>query len=259
MGEAVVVAPWGKRATVVAYRKSDGKVLWYTRNHDGIEQGCYVSPIPMSLDGQQTIVVRGEFGHVIGVDASSGEQLWSYPEYKCELHVPSPTILGNGRVLLSGGHKLAAVMLSVEREGDTFRVEEVWKKKCVDNKIAQALVYNGYIYTNSNVDGGVLRYVTLDGEVVWETGRNPGFEMGNIIIADGLIFIVNGQTGELVMAEASPGGYKELGRAQILKGPQAWGPIAYGHGKLVLPDQTSLVCLDLRAHAEQSRTPGEVR
>ena len=105
----------------------------------------------------------------------------------------------------------------------------------------------------------VVPNVTLDGVVKWETRSSAGFDMGNILIADGLIFIVNGSRGQLVMAEASPEGYEELGRAQILKGPQVWAPIAYGHGKLVLRDQTSLVCLDLMEHAKVGRTPAEVR
>ncbi len=248
--DAIIVAPWGKKAALVAYRKRDGEVMWHTPNHDGIEQGSYVSPVRMALDGQQMIVVSGEFGHVIGADATTGEHLWSYAEYKCELHVPSPTILANQRVLLSGGYQVGAVMLTIQREGDRFIAKEVWKKKCMDNKIAQAHIYNGYIYTNSNLDGGGLRCVTTDGEQVWETGRDPSFEMGNMLIVDGLIFILNGQTGELVMAEANPEGYKELGRAQILDGPKAWAPLAYSDGKLVIRDQKSLVCLDLREGAK---------
>ena len=81
----------------------------------------------------------------------------------------------------------------------------------------------------------------------WETGNRPGFDMGYVLLADGLIFIVNGANGELVMAEATPDGYHELGRAPVLSGKEVWGPLAYSDGKLVLRDQTTLVCLDLKA------------
>ena len=92
--------------------------------------------------------------------------------------------------------------------------------------------------------------VTLDGVVKWETRDDPGFDMGDMLIVDGLIFIVNGSNGQLVMAEASPEGYKELARAPVLAGNRVGAPMAYSNGKLVLRYQKSLVCVDLKASAK---------
>ena len=49
--------------------------------------------------------------------------------------------------------------------------------------------------------------------------------------------------GELVMAEANPAGYKELGRAQLLDAPDVWGPLALSDGRLVLRDQKQMKCV----------------
>ena len=54
---------------------------------------------------------------------------------------------------------------------------------------------------------------------------------------------MNGDTGELVMAEASPDGYKELGRARVLGGREIWGPLALSDGMLVLRDQSQMKCV----------------
>jgi hypothetical protein len=116
------------------------------------------------------------------------------------------------------------------------------------SKCAQALLYDGYLYGNSSDVGGGLRCVTPDGQVKWDSKDNQRtFNLGNLIIADGLIFIMQGQTGELVMAEASPDGYKELGHAQFLTAGEDWAPLAFKDGRLVLRDQHNLVCLDLTA------------
>ena len=64
-----------------------------------------------------------------------------------------------------------------------------------------------------------------------------------MIIADGVILIVNDETGELVMAEASPNGYKELARAKVLDGREIWAPLALSDGHLVLRDQSHMKCL----------------
>jgi hypothetical protein len=117
------------------------------------------------------------------------------------------------------------------------------------SKCAQALLYHGFLYGNSSDVGGGLRCITLDGAVRWDS-RSSGrtFDLGNLIIADGLIYIMNGKTGELVMAEASPNGYKELGHAQFLTEGEDWAPMAFKDGKLLLRDyQHSLVCLDVSA------------
>ena len=115
------------------------------------------------------------------------------------------------------------------------------------SKCAQALFYNGYIYGNSSDVGGGLRCITLDGQVKWDS--KVGFDLGNLIIADGLIYVIQGGSGELCMAEASPDGYKELGRAPMLAPPEPWAPLAFKDGKLVVRDKHNIHCLDVTAAA----------
>ena len=249
MGNWVIVAPWGKKAALVAYAKDSGEVIWATANADGIDQD-YQSPVPMELGGRQTIVAIGKKGYTLGVDARTGRPLWKYNDYACNIHIPSPTILSDGRILLTGGYGAGGAMFQVERQGNRYVTRTLWKNKSMGSKIPQALVHDGYVYGNSSDTRGGLRCITPEGEVKWETGNRPGFDMGYLILIDGFIFIVNGANGELVMAEATPDGYRELGRAPVLSGKQVWGPLAYSDGKLVLRDQTTLVCLDLKASAE---------
>jgi outer membrane protein assembly factor BamB len=47
------------------------------------------------------------------------------------------------------------------------------------------------------------------------------------------------------MAEASPAGYRELARARVLSGHDAWAPMAFADGRLIVRDLTEMVCLDL--------------
>ncbi len=49
------------------------------------------------------------------------------------------------------------------------------------------------------------------------------------------------------MAEATPDGYRQLGRAPLLSPPEPWGPMAYKDGKLLVRDAQMLYCLDLTA------------
>ncbi len=90
--------------------------------------------------------------------------------------------------------------------------------------------------------------MTLGGELTWEQDSVPGFEMGGMILINELIINQDGKTGDLVLIEPSPEGYKELGRVSPFPSEksQAWAPLAFSQGRLVVRDMTKMVCLDLR-------------
>jgi len=87
----------------------------------------------------------------------------------------------------------------------------------------------------------------MEGEVVWEKRSAPSFEMGGMIMVDGLILNQNGKNGDIHLIEPSPEGYKELGKASFFSSDktQAWAPLAFSQGKLIIRDMEKMVCLDL--------------
>ncbi len=69
-----------------------------------------------------------------------------------------------------------------------------------------------------------------------------------MIIAGGLLLILDGKIGELAMIDPNPNAYKELARAKVFDDEKGtmWGPMAFSEGKLILRSQTEMKCLDLR-------------
>ena len=67
------------------------------------------------------------------------------------------------------------------------------------------------------------------------------------MIAQGMIYVMN-DDGKLTLAEATTAGYKPLAQAQVLEGPDAWGPLALADGRLIVRDVHKMVCLDVAAH-----------
>ena len=257
-GDWVIVMPWGSKAVLVAYEKATGKVAWATPRLNSEEEG-YESPVPMKFDGRDMILALGSQGCLIGVDARTGEQLFErlvYPQNKAWENIPSPLPIGDGRIFFTCGSGHGSVMLKLERltaeeerapenRGRQYKVTQLWANKNLGSKCGQALLHNGYIYGNSFDVGGGLRCINLDGQIKWDSKVN--FDLGNLIIADGLIYIIQGDDGNLCMAEASPAGYKELGRAQVLAPPHPWAPPAFKDGKLVIRDMHNIYCLDVTA------------
>ena len=66
---------------------------------------------------------------------------------------------------------------------------------------------------------------------------------GNLIRARDKLIILT-EDGELVVAQASPGGFRALHRQQVLGG-EARAHFALAHGRLYARDQRRLVCLEL--------------
>ena len=103
--------------------------------------------------------------------------------------------------------------------------------------------------TNNRHDGLVC--MSMDGELMWKTGREPGFNKGSMILADGLIFATDGDNA-LYLIEPAPSGFKPLASAEVLEivavdepryGNQNWAPIALADGKLLIRDQSQIVCI----------------
>jgi len=242
----VILSPWGTKAALVAYNKADGKLLWQTRNLTGTAQD-YGSPVLMKLNGKTMIVASGKGSHTIGVDPKTGKELWAYSGYKCSIQIASPVVLEDGRVLLTGGYGAGSAMIKVEAHDNGYTVKELWKTKTFGSTISQAVIHYNHIYLNKGFKQAVhgMACATLEGQLKWETGKNPSFDMGSIFMADGIIYAVDGANGDLAIIEPTPNGYKELARARVLGGSKVWAPMALSGTRLVLRDHKELVCIEV--------------
>src|SRR5262249_51922273 len=83
------------------------------------------------------------------------------------------------------------------------------------------------------------------GEVCWEEGAK-GFKKGQLLLAEGHL-LIQGEDGELALAEATPEKYREKARCRPFTARRtAWAPPALADGLLLLRDAEEIVCLDLR-------------
>jgi hypothetical protein len=80
------------------------------------------------------------------------------------------------------------------------------------------------------------------GQVRWS---EPGLGIGTLMIADGRLILL-GDAGDLVVAEATPEGYKPISRAKVLK-QRCWTMPVLARGRIYCRDEKGhLVCLDVR-------------
>jgi outer membrane protein assembly factor BamB len=257
--DMVIVAPQGTKAGVVAFRKATGETVWQSAPVSSAMS--YASPLLTTLGGvDQVVILSGKAPKgttVTGVDATTGDTLWQYNGgWQCSIPITSPVFIGDGRIFITGEYGAGSAMIRVAKEGDAWKVDELYLTKVCGAQLQQPLLYEGYLYMNSNGnkrrDG--FACIDLDGNLKWKTDRNPNFERGPMIMASGLIYAMNGRTGDLALIEPSPEKFNLLCQAKVFDtepnrkgGKQAWGPMALVDGKLLLRDQNTLKCLDVSA------------
>ena len=271
-GDLLVVASQAPEAGVVAYNKKTGEVVWQTPRLDG--DATYVSPKVIQIDGEDHIVFITSstdrylnpgaalvMGTVSGIDPRTGKVLWQYTNWNCNISVPCAVDAGNNKVLIVGGYALGATMIQINKSGDgTWETTELFSTDAFGDQTKPPLFHNGYFYamyrTNSKREGLVC--MNMDGEIMWKTGRNPNFDRGSMILADGLILATDGlQT--LYLIEPDPKEFKPVSKANVLReggvstsgmesmggGTQNWAPIALANGKLLIRDQSRLFCVQV--------------
>jgi outer membrane protein assembly factor BamB len=197
-------------------------------------------------------------GKVVGIDPGSGDILWENTDWVCGIPIPSAFDAGENRILVLGGYDLGALMIKVEKGADgSYGTNVLIKTEEFGDQTKPPILYKGYFYaqygTNNKRDG--LSCMSMDGEIMWKTKRDPDFNKGSMILADGLILATDGAK-TLYLIEPDPSGFKPLASAEILAeadtggdqqaarfGTQNWAPIALADGRLLIRDQRRMLCL----------------
>ncbi|MHC4207047.1 MAG: outer membrane protein assembly factor BamB family protein [Planctomycetota bacterium] len=248
-GDSVIVASQTSKVGVVAYDKLTGQVKWAS---PALPSGVgYVSPTIVKIAGDDHLVMitagarDGSGGEVLGMDPETGDRLWIYENWSCRIPIPNVTDIGDGRLFITGGYEAGSAMIKVAGSGDSHEVTELYKTDDFGTHCHPAVLYESHLYahctTNTRRDGMVC--MDLDGKVKWKTGRSPVFDKGGFLLADGLIFSVDGKKGILYLVEPDPAGYKELASAKLLDTNECWGPLALVDGKLLIRDQKQMRCV----------------
>ena len=238
-----IIAPGGTDTLMMAVELSTGDIVWKTPNPDGWNM-THSSIIPMDFAGHRMYIYCAS-GGVVGVAAEDGSVLWKTTDWRISIAtVPSPVLVGEGRIFICGGYNSGSIMLQLKEQKGGIAVETVYrlKPKIFGSDQQTPVFYKGNIY-------GVrpdkqLVCLSLEGKILWASGSNHRFGLGPYMIADGMIFLMD-DSGTLTLAEAVPTGYKQLAQAKVLEGHDSWGPMSLTDGRLIVRDLTRMICLNV--------------
>lgn len=272
-GERLICLAGGDGSVVVALNKDTGQEIWKNLSSRSIG---YCPPTMIEFGGtRQLIVWDPEAVH--SLDPVTGKERWSVPfDVKAELSVPQPRLSGDRLFITSFYNGSFMLKLDRDRPGAT----KVWKSKSNSempdktdtlHSIMPTPVFRGeHIY--GVCSHGEFRCLdAATGKRIWTSmeptrarinGKmspndpRPSTSMERwsnaFIVEQGNRFVLFNEHGDLVFAELSPSGYKEIDRMKIIEpdDPQpgrkvVWSHPAFAHRNVYVRNNREIVSVSL--------------
>lgn len=259
----VIVHIGGRDATLMAFDKTSGKEVWRALR----DRAQYSAPIVIQQAGQP-VVVCWTGDSVAGLDPATGKVHWRHEFTPSHMPIGIATPVVQGDRLFVTSFYDGSLMLRLNQ--DKLAVEKIWRRVGLSEKDTDALhsiistpVFLGdYIY---GVDSyGELRCLAADtGERVWEDqSATPRARWSTIhFVQHGDKFWMFNERGELMIANLTPQGFREISRAKLIEPtreqlPQrngvCWSHPAFAYGHVFARNDNELVCASLLT-ADQQR------
>ena len=236
-GEKVIVTPGGRNAGMVALDKTTGKTIWTSKELS--DEAGYASPIVADVQGVRTVMTLTSSAGV-GVRVSDGKLMWRnrsasngtanaatpvFCQQQCVLHLELRHWRRAAVADRAGRRRACAGGVLHARHAEPSRRRDARDGTCTDSTI------------RSCPPGHAT------GKTLW---RNRSVGKGALTYADGLFYILS-EDNVMGLAEATPTGYKELGRFKVSdQGFPSWAHPVVSGGRLYVRNQGTIATYDVR-------------
>jgi outer membrane protein assembly factor BamB len=207
-GKLVILAT-GSRG--LAIDKHSGKIAW----GDDERAGACASAAPITHEGKPAFAMLAmdgsrDFCTIVGVEAATGRELFRSSPWKEKWGAACSDLVIDGRqifITTAQEHRKSARF--------TFAgaaLKQDWSSNKLTSYTGNCILMDGHLY-GVNTLGQLLCLDWKTGQVKWS---QRGFgNHGNLIAADGKLFVQCSKSGELVVVDASPAAYKERRRFRV--------------------------------------------
>lgn len=241
-GERVICTPGGPQGTLLALHKTNGAVLW--RSKEFTDDAAYASVLRATLAGVPQYVQLTD-ASVAGVAVDTGRLLWRAERRGRTAVIPTP-IAFDDCVYVTSAYGVGCNLFKVSSASPTLRVEPVYANKEMANHHGGVVRIGDYLYGYSDGKGWTCQEFKT-GRAVWQERRRLG--KGSLTAADGRLYLrAESGAGTVVLLEATPDGWNEKGRFDPPDRSEqnSWPHPVIANGHLYLRDQDVLLCYDVR-------------
>ena len=199
----------------------------------------YASPVVIEAGGQRQIVGMTQ-GSIVGIEAKSGNELWSIP-FPDEWHENIATPLWTGSLLIISGTRQGTHAYTLTQAGGKWQATESWKNPDVAMYMSSPVFGDGLIYGHSSKKKG--QFVAMDaktGAVRWATEGREGEHASLLLTPQHVIFLTNG--ADLIVAKRGAPAFAVEHRYEVAEAATWAMPVLLGSNILVR-DATGLMLL----------------
>ena len=253
--DEVILAPGGK-ALMIGVDCTSGKVKWKTPNPDSLRMS-HSSIIPMIIHGKRMYVYNA-VGGVCGVSAEKndiGTLMWKTTEWSPATTAASPLFLGNNEIAVFGSYGAggARIVINTTGSGYTATVREQHK---ATNGLASdqqtPIIIGNNIWSVLPENAGALKkqlvcYNKTDLlTAVWSSGKENRFGrgLGPYIVSGDKLYLLD-DDGKLYFYRIQDNKVTLIASHKVIKGIEAWGPMAIAGKYLIMRDSRNLLCLNI--------------
>lgn len=253
-GDNLLTLAGGEGTHIVALNRLTGKEVWRSTSSGAQGQG-YCPPTIINHGGARQLIMYKPDA-VVSLDPATGKQYWSLPyEASNGSIIMSPVLSGN--YLYAAGYSNKSLMMELDPARPAAR--ELWRDKsniiCPVN--VQPFLDKDVLYGFDQK--GVLRALTIpDGKRLWETsdaiGKRPAGSETAFIVRQGSRYVLFNELGELLLAELTAEGYREIDRAKVIEPSNfafgrevVWSMPAFANRHVYLRNDNQIICVDFAA------------
>jgi outer membrane protein assembly factor BamB len=207
-GDLVFFAPGGKQHNIVALNRFSGETAWTSPGTGKGDLSAYCSPLIIDLP-ERKILVTHMAGDLVGLDAETGNLLWSYPfSNRNKIHANTP-IFRDGYLYAFSTDEAGSVKLRLLPGGSA--IEVMWENREVNPLGGGAVIVNDHIFTSVYVARRWHGVNILTGESTFST---RDLDRGIVIYADGMLYCYS-ERGELALVRPNPAEFEIVSTTSI--------------------------------------------
>jgi outer membrane protein assembly factor BamB len=253
--DVAIIAPGGK-ALMIGVNCATGKVMWKTPNPDSLRMS-HCSIFPMVLYGKRMYVYNA-IGGVCGVSAEGddiGKLLWKTTDWSPATVAASSLLLGNNEIAAFGSYGAGGARIRISAEGSRYTASVLEQHKAT-NGIASdqqtPIITGEFIWCLMPENAGTLKkqLVCYDKsdllKPVWSSGKENRFGrgLGPYIVSGNKMYLLD-DDGKLYFFRMENKSVTLIASHKIIKGIEAWGPMAIAGNYLIMRDARNLICLNI--------------
>jgi outer membrane protein assembly factor BamB len=219
--------------SVMAFDKTTGKPVWSSQS----DEAGYSAPIAVTVRGVRQIIVFTA-GAIVSLAPKDGRLYWRVPwRTDWDVNAATPIFFPPDKLFVSSGYDTGSALLHLKVAGNQVSAVEVWKSREMKNQFSSSVLHNGTLY---GFDNATLK--AIDAATGKERWKQRGHGHGSLIFAGGNLIVLS-EKGTLLLLEATPQAYKELGAVRVLEG-KCWTAPTLANGRLYLRNEEHLIALD---------------